>query len=70
MFWIRELAGWGLVLFALYLIRIGLVFIMDLENPRIVESAVASITGIGVLRAGVWLIRVSTAARLCRFDQN
>lgn len=64
MFWIREIAGWILVLFALYLIRVGLQFAMELENPKIVESAVISFAGLGVLRAGILLIRVSTAARI------
>jgi hypothetical protein len=63
-FWLREIAGWGLVLVALYLIRIGLIFVSDIESPRIVESMVVMLTGLGVLRGGVLLIRVSTAARL------
>lgn len=70
MYWIREVAGWGLVLFALILIRTGLQFVLDLETPRVVESAVVSLTGLGVLRAGILLIRISTASRICRLDRQ
>jgi hypothetical protein len=65
-FWLRELAGWGLILVALYLVRTGLVFISDMQNPRIVESAVVMLTALGILRAGVLLIRISTAARVAK----
>ena len=69
MTWFREIAGWVLVLVALYLIRQGLLFAMDLQTPRIVEAAVVSFSGLGVLKAGVLLIRLSTAARVCRLDR-
>jgi hypothetical protein len=70
MFWLREVVGWALVFFAVYLIRFGLLFVLDLESPRIVESAVISFTGLGVLRAGIFLIRISTAARVCQLDRT
>ncbi|MCA9134544.1 MAG: hypothetical protein KDA45_15345 [Planctomycetales bacterium] len=70
MFWLREIAGWVLVLCALYLIRTGLVFVLDLESPRIVEAAVVTFAGLGVLRAGIMLIRLSTAARVGQLDRR
>jgi hypothetical protein len=70
MYWIREIAGWGLVAFALILIRQGMLFLLDLETPRIVEAAVISFVGLGVLRAGILLIRISTAARVCKLDPS
>ncbi len=70
MFWIREIAGWCLVLFALYLLRTALVFLMDLNTPRIVEGAVLSFAGLGVLRGGILLVRISTAARICQLDRR
>ena len=70
MFLAREIAGWGLVLFAVYLLRMGLLFVMDLETPRIVESAVVVFAGLGVLRAGIMLVRISTAARVCQLDRK
>ena len=65
-FWAREIAGWLLVVVSLYMIRIGLVFLNDINNPRIIEAAVVMLAGLGVMRCGVLLVRVSTAARLCR----
>ncbi len=67
-FWIREIAGWALVIFSLYLMRVAIVFVTDIETPKIVESWRMMLAGLGVLRAGVLLIRVSTAARLCRME--
>jgi len=65
-FWAREIAGWLLVVVSLYMIRIGLVFLNDINSPRIIESGVVMLAGLGVMRCGVLLVRVSTAARLCR----
>jgi hypothetical protein len=65
-FWLREIAGWALVAFSLYLIRMGLTYVSDLENPRIVEAGVVMLAALGVLRAGILLIRISTAARIAR----
>lgn len=62
-FWIREFAGWGLILISLYLIRVGLVFISDIENPGIVQAAIVLVAAVGVMRCGVFLIRISAAAR-------
>ena len=70
MFWVREIAGWLLVLCGLYLLRMALVFLMDLETPRIVEGAILSFAGLGVMRAGIMLVRISTAARVCRLDRS
>ena len=70
MFWVREIAGWVLVVIGLFLIRTGLVFTLDLASPRIVEAAVVSFVGLGVLRAGIMLIRISTAARISRLDRQ
>ncbi len=70
MFLAREIAGWVLVLFAIYLLRTGLLFVLDLETPRIVEAAVVMFAGLGVLRAGIMLVRISTAAKICQLDSK
>lgn len=70
MFWLREIAGWALVVMALYLMYVALVFLMDLQSPRVVEAGVIVIAGLGVLKAGVLLVRISTAARICRIDRE
>lgn len=70
MFWLREIAGWILVVAALYLIHKALGFVADLEQPRVIEAGVLVIGGLGLLRAGTLLIRISTAARICRLDRK
>ena len=70
MFWIREIAGWALVIFALVLIQTGLGFLSNLDRPKVVEAGVVMLGGLGVLRAGVFLIRISTAARICQSDDR
>lgn len=70
MFWIRELAGWALVVIALALIQTGLTYVTNLDRPKVVEAAVIMIAGLGVMRAGILLIRMSMAARICRTDRN
>lgn len=67
-FWMREIAGWALVGLSLVMFRIGLTFVTDLESPRIVEAGVIIFAGAAILRAGILLIRISTAARICRTD--
>ena len=52
------------------LIQTGLTYVTNLDRPKVVEAAVIMIVGLGVLRAGILLIRISTAARICRTDRN
>lgn len=69
-FWIRELAGWGLIGGSLYILRLALALAMNTAEPRIVEAAVVLSAALGMMRAGVLLIRISTAARLARTDRE
>ncbi len=62
LFWIREIAGWMLVLLALYMIAKGWSMIRATE---IVEASLVLFTAMGVMRLGILLVRVSTAARIC-----
>ena len=70
LFWLREIAGWALVVVSLYLISVGLEYVTDMQEPRIVEAGVVMFVGTSVLRAGILLIRVSTAARICRVEND
>jgi hypothetical protein len=65
-FWIREIAGWALVAVSLVLVWQALVFAMNTDDPQIVQAFVVMIGAVGVMRAGVLLVRISTAARLSR----
>ena len=64
MLWVRELIGWILIAVSLYVIYVGLSFAMNLETPKLVEAGVLCFTGLGILRAGTYLVRVATAARV------
>ncbi len=70
MFWIREIAGWGLVAVALVMAWLALLFAMNTGKPKIVEAGVIMFGAMGMLRAGILLIRISTAARICRLDRD
>ncbi len=60
-FWVRELFGWLLLAAAIFLIKTALGYT---ENRQVVEAGVVSIMALGTMRAGLLLIRVSTAARI------
>lgn len=66
-FWFREIAGWLLVLLSLWILSFGLQYV---ENRQIVEGGVVAMIGLGVMRAGVLLVRVSTAARVALRDTS
>ena len=70
MFWIREIAGWALIAAALYVMRMGLNFALASQSPKIIEASVVIFASLGLLRAGILLIRISTAARICQPDRQ
>jgi hypothetical protein len=70
MFWIREIAGWLLVIFAVLMLQTGLDYLSNLDRPKVVEAGVVMLGALGVLRAGILLIRISTAAKICRDDDR
>jgi hypothetical protein len=63
-FWIREIAGWSLVALSLYMLRIGLIYVADVDAPKLIEASIVMLAAMGVLRAGVLLVRLSTTSRL------
>lgn len=70
LFVIREIAGWGLVATALILIRMGINLVSDPSDPKIVEAGVIMFAATAVLKAGIMLVRVSTAARICAKEKT
>ncbi len=64
-FWIREILGWALVVCGLLLLAKGVDFVSDPEAPRIIEAGVFMFAAMGLVRVGILLIRISTAARIC-----
>lgn len=61
LFWVREIVGWALVMFAIVLVWISLGYI---SNRQVVEGGIVAATSIGLLRTGILLVRMSTAARI------
>ena len=61
---IREIAGWALVGLSLFLIWWGIDWVSNHADPKIVEAGVLMFAATAVLRAGILLVRVSTAARI------
>jgi len=66
-FLIRELAGWVLLLCALYLISISVRYVGD---RQVVEAGVLVAASLLVMRAGMLLIRMSMAARICQQSEQ
>jgi len=64
---IREFAGWGLVIFGLYLIMTALSYV---TNRQVVEASAVVFASAISMRAGVMLVRLATAARICTQDAN
>lgn len=63
-FWVREGAGWALVCLSLFMIWIGLGYITNLEAPKIIEASIINLAALGVLKAGITLVRISTTSRV------
>ena len=64
MFWIREIAGWALVVIGLWLFYVS--YFVLLKNNHIVESGPTVLMGLIVFRGGIHLLKVAVAARVCR----
>ncbi|APZ96940.1 hypothetical protein [Fuerstiella marisgermanici] len=70
LFWIREIVGWALVLGSVVLIWIGIRFLKDPSPPQFVEASITMFTALAVMRFGLMLVRVSTAARICLNERD
>jgi hypothetical protein len=73
-FWIRELAGWVLVLLGIYVFLICIDILLNRVGPRgpaplILEAGPLTVIGIIVFRGGIHLLKVAVAARVCLVAQ-
>lgn len=64
MYWLREVAGWGLISVGLY--GCYLAMYVYLPSGKYIESIPAVIIGLVVFRGGIHLLKVAVAARVCR----
>jgi hypothetical protein len=63
MFYLREVAGWVLMVLGLWLFYQSYALLM---NRMIVQSGPTVLMGIVVFRGGIHLLKVAVAARVCQ----
>lgn len=66
-FWIREMAGWALVLAGMVIFVE--VFGFCLER-QVVQAGIMTVVGFIVFRGGIHLLKVAVAARVCHQVHN
>ena len=66
-YWVREIAGWLLVLLG---IGLFLVVYEYCERRWIFEAGIVAVVGIFVFRGGIHLLKVAIAARMCHKTQE
>jgi hypothetical protein len=66
-FWMRELAGWGLVLVGLGMFWLTFTFLL---MRQIWEGGIMAGMGVFVFRGGIHLLKVAVAARICARAQD
>ncbi len=64
-FWIREIAGWLLVLLGLYVFYICFLVLLGAQGSLLFEAIFLTVIGVVVFRAGIHLLKVAVAARVC-----
>jgi hypothetical protein len=67
-FWIREAAGWVLVLLGLYVFYLTFSVLLT-PGPLLIEAIYLTVIGVVVFRAGIHLLKVAVAARVCLHAQ-
>jgi uncharacterized membrane protein len=68
-FWLRELAGWILIVLGLCVFYICLAMLIQ-PGPSIFEASILSVIGIFVFRGGIHLLKVAVAARVSMAAQE
>ena len=63
-FWIREVAGWLLVLLGLYIFRQSYNLLTD-PGHFLLEGSSLTIMGVIVFRGGIHLLKIAVAAQVC-----
>ena len=61
-YWLREIAGWLLVLLGLWVF----VTVLDFCRARLIfEAGILTVVGVIVFRGGIHLLKTAVAARIC-----
>src|SRR6516164_9544566 len=71
-FWLREVAGWALVVLGLFMFYLAYGMLTGRPDPAtgqirymLIEAGQWSFVGIIVFRGGIHLLKVAVAARVC-----
>jgi hypothetical protein len=68
-FWMRELAGWLLIVLGLYVFLICYSILVS-PGPHLLEAGPLTFIGFIIFRGGIHLLKVATAARICLHAQR
>jgi hypothetical protein len=68
-FWLRELAGWALVLLGVAVFYVCILFLLG-PSHSILEAPTLAFIGFILFRGGLQLLKVATAARLAARAQE
>jgi hypothetical protein len=68
-FWVREIAGWALVLLSLLIFYICYDLLVSPAHA-VIETGSLTIIGIILFRGGIHLLKVAVAARICTEAQQ
>jgi hypothetical protein len=69
-FWIREVAGWGLVVVGLFIFVLVYGLCNQPRQPMYVEAMIMTVIGIFVFRGGINVLKTAVAARVCQQAQD
>ncbi|MCI0463769.1 MAG: hypothetical protein L0Z62_43085 [Gemmataceae bacterium] len=67
-YWVRELAGWVLVLLGLFVFYVCFAVLLG-DGSLLFESIFFTVIGVVVFRSGMHLLKVAVAARVCLHAQ-
>jgi hypothetical protein len=69
-FWVREIAGWLLILLGLGLFYLCVAILLGTTPGKVLEAGPLMVIGIFVFRGGIHLLKVSIAARVAMQSQK
>jgi hypothetical protein len=64
MYWLREIAGWLLILVGLWLFYLS--YFVWVKSGKPIQAGPSVIMGMVIFRGGIHLLKVAVAARVCR----